>query len=324
MPSSLLANTESFSSYESHQTLKALVGIAPSGATTFISELYTGNISDREIVIRSGILKQQFEDGDSVMEDKGFTIQDLLPLGVSLSIHPFLGANSQMSAEGVLSTQKVASVRIHIERAINKIKNFRTKCGLSVTCAMPMTAKRGPQGKLPDSWARFREVRNKLKATIRGARETFMRTAFSSSKPKELWRVIHRILKPSQQPIRIDPGKLNEFFASTAERTLPTKADSPESLERWKSNLPAANRPYFQLKEVTRAEVLHTLKTLRTDSSTGPEKIPVRFVKPVMDIIAGPLPAIYMLLTEREVRTGEYCSRSLITCLWTEPLRRGP
>ena len=58
------------------------------------------------------------------------------------------------------------------------------------------------------------------------------------------------------------------------------------------NNLPAANRPYFQLKEVTRAEVLHTLKTLRTDSSTGPDKIPVRFVKPVMDIISGPLTAI--------------------------------
>ena len=32
---------------------------------------------------------------------------------------------------------------------------------------------------------------------------------------------------------------------------------------------------------------------------------------------------ICMLLTEREVRTGEYCSSSLFTCLWTEPLRRG-
>lgn len=124
MPSSLLANTELFSSYKNHQTLKALVGNAPSGATTFISELYTGNISDREIVIRSGIIKQQFEDGDSVMADKSFTIQDLLPLRVSFNIPPFLGANSQMSAEDVINTQKIASVRIHIERAINKIKNF--------------------------------------------------------------------------------------------------------------------------------------------------------------------------------------------------------
>ena len=125
MPSSLLTNTELFSSYKNHQTLKALIGIAPSGAISFISELYTGNISDREIVIRSGLLDQEFQCGDSVMADKGFTISDLLPLGVSLNIPPFLGQNSQMSAEDVVMTQTIASVRIHIERAINKIKNFR-------------------------------------------------------------------------------------------------------------------------------------------------------------------------------------------------------
>ena len=125
MPSSLLVNTELFSSYKNHQTFKALVGIAPSGAITFISELYSGNISDRERVIRSGLLGQTFESGDSIMADEGFTIEDLLPLGVSLNIPPFLGGNSQMSAEDVVKTQSIASVRIHIERAINKIKNFR-------------------------------------------------------------------------------------------------------------------------------------------------------------------------------------------------------
>ena len=57
MPSSLLLNTELFSSYKNHTTLKALVGISPSGATSFISQLYTGSISDREIVERSGILE---------------------------------------------------------------------------------------------------------------------------------------------------------------------------------------------------------------------------------------------------------------------------
>lgn len=90
-----------------------------------LSQLYTGSISDREIVLRSGILFQEFEDGDSVMADKGFQIQDILPLGVNLNIPPFLGGNSQMSAEDVVRTQQIASVRIHVERAINKMKNFR-------------------------------------------------------------------------------------------------------------------------------------------------------------------------------------------------------
>ena len=46
MPSSLLLNSELFSSYKNHVTLKGLVS-----AITFISQLYTGSISDQEIVI---------------------------------------------------------------------------------------------------------------------------------------------------------------------------------------------------------------------------------------------------------------------------------
>ena len=122
MPSSLQLNGELFSSYKNHTTLKGLVGISPGGAITILSQLYTGSISDREIV-RSGLLDCPFQDKDSVMADKGFTISDLLPLGVSLNLPPFLGGSNQMPAEDVVKTQEIASLRIHIERAV-KIKNF--------------------------------------------------------------------------------------------------------------------------------------------------------------------------------------------------------
>lgn len=125
MPSSLSLNSELFGSYKNHVTLKALVGIAPSGAITFVSQLYIDSISDQEIVIQSGFLSQKLEDGDTVMADKGFQIKDLLPLGVKLNIPPFLGGDSEMSAEDVIRTQQIASVRIHVERTINKTKNFR-------------------------------------------------------------------------------------------------------------------------------------------------------------------------------------------------------
>ena len=42
------------------------------------------------------------------MADKGFTIEDLLPLGVTLNIPPFLGSNSQMTAD-VIKTEEIAS-----------------------------------------------------------------------------------------------------------------------------------------------------------------------------------------------------------------------
>ena len=42
----------------------------------------------------------------------------------TLHIPPFLGHYDQMPPEDVIKTQVIAALRIHIERAINKIKNF--------------------------------------------------------------------------------------------------------------------------------------------------------------------------------------------------------
>ena len=83
MPSSLLLNSRLFSSYKNHTTVKGLIGIAPSGAITFTSQLYTGSISDREIVERSGILDLPLSEGDNVMADKGFTIRPTSPGSVT-------------------------------------------------------------------------------------------------------------------------------------------------------------------------------------------------------------------------------------------------
>ena len=55
MPSSLLLKSKLFSSYKNHASFKGLVGMAPSGGT-FISQLYTGNTSDREMVFWIWIL----------------------------------------------------------------------------------------------------------------------------------------------------------------------------------------------------------------------------------------------------------------------------
>ena len=69
-------------------------------------------------------------------------------------------------------------------------------------------------------WQAFRDVRNRLKTKIKEAKKSFVNKAFSSSKPKEIWRVIHRVLNPSPQPLRVDVDELNKFFASTAQRTV--------------------------------------------------------------------------------------------------------
>ena len=90
----------------------------------------------KEIVVRSGLLDLQFQEKDSIMADKGFTIQDLLPLRVSLNIPPFLGSSAQMPANDVVCTQEFASLRIHDERAINKKKIFTFGTGLYLSTSL--------------------------------------------------------------------------------------------------------------------------------------------------------------------------------------------
>ncbi|KAJ7996412.1 hypothetical protein DPEC_G00236810 [Dallia pectoralis] len=88
-PSSLTLQSEVFSSYKNTTTFKGLIGIAPFGAVTFVSNLYTGSISDRELTERCGILNL-LEPGDGCMADKGFTIEKMLAdHGAKLIIPPF-------------------------------------------------------------------------------------------------------------------------------------------------------------------------------------------------------------------------------------------
>lgn len=88
-PSSLTLQSEVFSSYKNTTTLKGLIGIAPCSAVIFVSSLFTGSISDRELTERSGLL-DLLKPGDGCMADKGFTIEKLLAdHGATLIIPPF-------------------------------------------------------------------------------------------------------------------------------------------------------------------------------------------------------------------------------------------
>ena len=58
------------SSYKSNNTAKGLVGTAPSGSVTFISCLYGGHISDKNITQECGLISP-LESGDMVMADRG-------------------------------------------------------------------------------------------------------------------------------------------------------------------------------------------------------------------------------------------------------------
>ncbi|KAL2089208.1 hypothetical protein ACEWY4_016107 [Coilia grayii] len=118
-PSSPVIQSEMYSPYKSHCTMKALIGIAPHGPITFISSLYEGSISDKEVFRKSGLI-DLLTDDMAIMVDKGFLINDLVKCKVYCP--PFLKKSSQMSAPSVLKTQKIASLRVHVERVIRRVK----------------------------------------------------------------------------------------------------------------------------------------------------------------------------------------------------------
>ena len=123
MPANPSAQQLTYSSYKNHNTLKALVGITPSGAISFVSDLYGGNISDKKLTQVSGLL-DLLQPGDTVMADRGFNIDDILPAGVTLNLPPRMNESGQLTESERTTTRRIASVRIHIERAIGRIKNY--------------------------------------------------------------------------------------------------------------------------------------------------------------------------------------------------------
>ena len=129
-PSSLENRSKTYSNYKSHNTFKALIGINMTGAVTLVSKLYGGCTSDVEITRKSG-LYDQLVPGDAVMADKGFiNIEgDLQKLGVKLYVPP-LKTNTQLSKSDVEKTRRIASARIHVERKMEQIKNFRILHGV--------------------------------------------------------------------------------------------------------------------------------------------------------------------------------------------------
>ena len=122
IPGNMEAQRSTFSHYKQRNTFKALVGVAPNGVITYVSDLYPGSVSDKEIVRHCGVLNH-FEAGDLIIADKGFLIQDLLPSGVLLNIPPFL-THGQFTKAQASVTVVIARARIHVERAIQRMKTF--------------------------------------------------------------------------------------------------------------------------------------------------------------------------------------------------------
>ena len=93
------------------------------GSISYISPAYFG--SDRFITEDTNVVSK-FTRGFRVMFDKGFNVQDLfLAQGVTCIIPPFVRSKRRFTLPEVLHAKKIAAARIHIERVMGRLKEFR-------------------------------------------------------------------------------------------------------------------------------------------------------------------------------------------------------
>ncbi len=86
-PQNCSAQASTFSQYKHHNTVKAMIGLSPTGIITFILNLYGGNTSGRHIAEKEIIDK--------------------------------------INQSEISKTREIASLRIHVERAIGRIKAYK-------------------------------------------------------------------------------------------------------------------------------------------------------------------------------------------------------
>ena len=74
-PKDLTLQHLTWSSYKHHNTAKLLIALTANSQTAFISEMYGGTRSDKEITLDSGLL-DLLDTNDMTLVDKGFQLKN--------------------------------------------------------------------------------------------------------------------------------------------------------------------------------------------------------------------------------------------------------
>lgn len=126
-PSSLLLQSEVFSTYKSHCTFMPMVGMSPHRA------LFQGSMSDKEVFRQPGITSLLTPD-TAIMVDMEVLVDNLVPWSVHYPA--FLSKRTHVLEVDALKTQLIGHLRVHVERMIrgvNENKLFDNTIPLSIS-----------------------------------------------------------------------------------------------------------------------------------------------------------------------------------------------
>jgi hypothetical protein len=132
---------------------------------------------------------------------------------------------------------------------------------------------------LPEIFLKYTTLKKQIKFNLSLAKQNFITKCLQNPSTKGVWNVINRLLKPSSNSIKHDINRLNEHFINTSERILGRVPSSTKSLH-------FNSQGNFCFSTVSIDTVLYHLNKMKTDSATGSDLIPARFIKPAASIIA--------------------------------------
>ena len=139
-----------------------------------------------------------------------------------------------------------------------------------------------------ENWINFGNTRNKLKKKIKDTKAAFYKKTLTSKNSKEIWKIVHRILNPSDKTLEADTNELNKYFNETGKRLTTTEPHSNDELENLIRSFPVKNNG-FQLQTVSYEDVEQCLRLVRNDCSAGYDNTPAMFIKPVVEFLVPPL-----------------------------------
>ncbi|EFX71370.1 hypothetical protein DAPPUDRAFT_227966 [Daphnia pulex] len=105
----------SFSSHKQRTTVKYLISVSPQGSFNFVSNGFCGRVSDKQVVIDSGILNN-LKHGDLILADRGFPLEEVVASrGAQFMVPAFMKERNQLPE---IETRRIENVRIHVERIL--------------------------------------------------------------------------------------------------------------------------------------------------------------------------------------------------------------